>query len=59
MLIEEEWFYNINLTDGESFTAALVQRTKTKVNQRMKFLHDTKRRIWEIAINNGWNTQTV
>ena len=59
MVIEEEWFDDMNLTDGETFPTTLIKFTKTRVNQKIKFLRDTKRRIQEIAINNGWNTHIV
>ena len=41
----------------KSVTAALIKCSKYRFNQ--KILHDTKQRIQEIAINNGWNTHIV
>ena len=38
---------------------ALIKHAKTKVNKKIKFPRDTKRRIQETSINNGWNTHTV
>ena len=49
----------MNLTDGATFPAALTKPAKTRINQKIKFLRDTKRRIREISINNGWNTHIV
>ena len=46
----------MNLTDGATFLTPLIKREKTRVNQKRLFSCDTKRRIQEIAIKNGWNT---
>ena len=43
----------MNLTDVETFPQAPIKRAKTRVNKKLNFLHDTKRCIWLIAINNG------
>ena len=59
MAIEEEWFDDMNLTDVATFTSALVKCAKTRVYLKIKFPRDTKRRIREISINNGYNTQIV
>ena len=53
VVIEEEWFADINLTDGETFPKALIKRAKYRFNQKIKSSRDTKRRIREISINNG------
>ena len=46
----------MNLNDGENFNTALIKRAIYTFNQKIKSPRDTKRRIWEIEINNGWNT---
>ena len=47
------------LTDGATFTMALIKRAKNRVNKNQDIALDTKRRIREIAIKNGWKTQLV
>ena len=59
MVIEEEWFNSINLTDGAIFLTFLIKCAKTRVNTKINHPRDTKRRIREIVINNGWKTQIV
>ena len=59
VVIEGEYFDDMTLTDGANFPMLLIKRKKTRVNQRIKFPRDTRRRIQEIAINNGWKTQIV
>ena len=49
----------MDLTDGATFTIILIKLGKNRVNKKTKYLRDTKRRIQEIAANNGWNTQIV
>ena len=49
----------MNLTDGATFPMPLIKCAKIRVNQKIIFPRETKRRIQEIAINNGWNTQIV
>ena len=56
MVIEEEWFDDMSLTDDATFLTSLIKRAETRVNQKIIFLRDTKRCIQEIAINNGCNT---
>ena len=56
-MIEEEYFYDMNLTCGATFPVALIKRAKTRFN--LKNPRDTKRRIREITINNTWNTHIV
>ena len=34
MFIEEEWFDEMNLTDGATFPTPLIRRAKTRVNQK-------------------------
>ena len=34
MIIEEEWFDDMNLTDGATFLMALVKCAKTRVNKK-------------------------
>ena len=50
MVIEEEWFEDINLTDGSTFTMTLIKREKYRLNQEIKFPRDTKQRMQEISI---------
>ena len=59
MVIEEEWFDDINLTEGETFLMDLIIRTKTRVNQKTIFPRDTNQHIWEITISNGCKTHIV
>ena len=37
LVIEEEWFDNMNLTDGATFQTALIKRAKTRVNKKIFF----------------------
>ena len=53
MVIGEEWFSVMNLTDGENFTASLIKREKFIINQRINFPRDTKRHLRKIATHNG------
>ena len=46
VVIEEEWFTNMNLTYGATSPAALIKRAKYRLNQKMNLPRDTKRRIW-------------
>ena len=59
MVIEEEWFDDINLTDGATFSVYLIKREISRFSQKINFLPDTKRRIRLIVINYGWNTHIV
>ena len=59
MVIEEEYFDDMNLTDDTTFLTAPTKRAKTRFNQNNNNCCDTKRNIREIAINNGWNTQVI
>ena len=59
MVIEEEWFYNMNLTQGATFLMDLIISTKNRVNQKTVFQRDTNQHIREITISNGCNTQIV
>ena len=59
MVIEERWFSDMNLPDSATFTFALIKRVKLRINQKTNFLHDSKRRIYTIAINNVWNTHII
>ena len=47
----------MNLTDGSTFTTPLIKCAITRGNKKIKSTGDTTRRIRDIAINNGWNTQ--
>ena len=42
MGIEEEWFYDMNLTDGATFSPVLMKFAKTRINHEMNFPCDTK-----------------
>ena len=55
VLSEEEYFDDTSLTDGATYLTALIKISKYKFIQMMKFPRETKQRIQEIAINNGWN----
>ena len=55
MVINEEWFYDTNLTDGAIFLMSLIKRKKSK-NQLKNLPCDTNQHIWGIAMYNGWNT---
>ena len=59
VVIEEEWFDDMNLTYVETFPTSLIKREGKYIKSRINFLCDTKRRIREILIYNGWNTQIV
>ena len=59
MVIEEEWFSDMNLTDGETFLTALIKCAKSRFNQKINFPCDTKRCIRYIEINNVCNTQVL
>ena len=50
MVIEEEWFDDMNLTDGATFPMDLIKHTKTTVNQKIKNSRDTMKHIGEIVI---------
>ena len=45
MVIGEEWFDDMNLTDGETFTTPLIKRAKTRVRPKIFFPRDTKQQI--------------
>ena len=45
VVIEEEWFYGMNLTDGATLPTPLIKRAKTRVKNKINFPRDTKRRI--------------
>ena len=49
----------MNLTDGATFLMALIKRAKSRFNQKIKFPRNTKQRICETEIKNGWNPQVV
>ena len=59
VVIEEEWFADINLTDGAIFTPALIKREKSRLNPKIYFPFNTKWCIRYIAINNGCNKKVV
>ena len=58
VVIEEEWFDDMNLTSGATFPESLIKRAKTRINKN-NFPRDTEQRIRQIEINNGWNIQVV
>ena len=49
----------MNWTDGVTFLTPLIERAKTKVNQKRIFTCDTRQLIQETAIKNGCKTQVV
>ena len=59
VVIEEEWFIDMKLTDGATFPTALIKRAKLIFNQKMKIPRDTEQHTQEISTNNGWNTQVI
>ena len=59
MVVEKLLFDDLNLTDGATFLTDLTHCAKTRANKIIKFPCGTKRHIWKIAINNGWNTHNV
>ena len=42
LVIEEEWFSDTNLNDGDTFPPALIKRSKMIINQKF-FSHMTQR----------------
>ena len=48
----------MNLTDGETYMAALIKRAKSRINI-LKTPRNTKRRMQKIVIKNGFNTLIV
>ena len=50
MVIEEEWFYDINLTGGSTFPPALIKCAKFRFNKQKYFPRDTNQRIRKIVI---------
>ena len=48
---------DINFNYGATFPTDLIKCAKTRVNQKINFLCDTKRQIRKIVINNGRNRQ--
>ena len=59
VVIEEEWFSGMNLTDVSTFPTTLIKWAKSRINQNNNFPRDTKQRIHKITINNDWNTQII
>ena len=59
MVVEEEWFDDMNVNDGATFPTDLIKREKSRIDQNNNFPCDTKRCIRQIAINNGLNTCIV
>ena len=59
VIIEEDWFGDMKLTDGATFPTALIKRAKLIFNQKMKIPRDTEQHTQEISTNNGWNTQVI
>ena len=45
MVVKEEWFDEMNVTDGVAFPKTLIKRAKTRVNQKIKYPHITKRHM--------------
>ena len=42
MEIEEEWFADMNLPHGVTFSTDLIKRAKLRFNQKINFPRDTK-----------------
>ena len=49
----------MNLTDGANFPTALIKFATARFNQKINHPRETKQRIQENSINNGWNIQIV
>ena len=49
----------MNLSDGATFTMALIKRATYRFNKKINVPRDTNQHIIEIETNNGWNTQIV
>ena len=45
VVVEEEWFADMDLTDGATFPMALTKQSKSRSNQKIKFPCDTKQYI--------------
>ena len=58
VVIEEEWFADINLTDSETFLTDLIKHAKTIFKKYIN-TRDTKQRIRKITIKNDCNTQII
>ena len=52
-----EEFSEINLTESTTFPIALVNRTKSRFNQKNDSSHDTKQLVCTSETNNSWNKQ--
>ena len=50
MVIEEEWFYDMNLTCSVTFTPALINYVKLRLNKNINFPRDTNQHIYNISI---------
>ena len=57
VVIEEEWFSDMNLTDDLTFLKVLIKHAKYIINQKIPC--DTQQNIHKIAMNNIWNTPIV
>ena len=42
VVIEEEWFYDMNVTDTSTFQMAIIKHAKSRFNQKINFPRDTK-----------------
>ena len=42
VVIEEEWFDDMNLTDGATYLKALIKHAKNRFNQKIKFPREKK-----------------
>ena len=59
MVIEEEWFSDISLTNDATFPEALIKRANSIFNQKIKFPRDPMLLVHKNAIKSGCNTQVV
>ena len=51
--------FDMNLLDSATIPLVLIKRVKLRINKKTNFPHDTKWRIYTIAINNVWNTHII
>ena len=56
LVIKEEWFSDMYLINGATFTMALIKRAKSRINQNYIFSCDTKQYIRETEIINYCST---
>ena len=57
MVVGEEFFSDMNFTDGEVFLKVFIKRKKIQI--QLKNLSGTKQHIQKVEINNDCNTQVI